>query len=143
MKISANSGRRWRLADSQRAGSGSLPNHGSAAVTKAIACKRTPSPTSTTKFPWPPFLARRGGRLIANLELEFRVTRSKQSTEAKANRKKIAILQTDFSVVLTSSAFSNRNCRSDQDPHPERPSGVEGSQLRRYGNSERQKPPIF
>jgi hypothetical protein len=143
MKISAKSGRRWRLADSQRAGSGSLPNHRSAAVTKAIACKRTPSPTSTTKFPWPPFLARRGGRLIANLELEFRVTRSKQSTEAKANRKKIAILQTGFSVVLTSSAFSNRNCRSDQDPHPERPSGVEGSQLRRYGNSERQKPPIF
>src|SRR5579862_6982499 len=123
MKISANSGRRWRLADSQRAGSGSLPNHGSAAVTKAIACKQTPSPTSATKF------------LIANLELEFRVTRSKQSTEAKANRKKIAILQTDFSVVLTSSPSSNRNCRSDQDRHPERPTGVEGSQLRRYGNS--------
>src|SRR5579862_70991 len=121
MKISANSGRRWRLADSQRAGSGSLPNHGSAAVTKAIACKQTPSPTSATKF------------LIANLELEFRVTRSKQSTEAKANRKKIAILQTDFSVVLTSSPFSNRNCRSDQDRHPERPTGVEGSQQRRYG----------
>jgi hypothetical protein len=111
MKISAKSGRRWRLADSQRAGSGSLPNHRSAAVTKAIACKRTPSPTSTTKFPWPPFLARRGGRLIANLELEFRVTRSKQSTEAKSNRKKIAILQTDFSVVLTPSPFSNRNSR--------------------------------
>jgi hypothetical protein len=99
MKISANSGRRWRLADSQRAGTGSLPNHGSAAVTKAIACKQTPSPTSATKF------------LIANLELEFRVTRSKQSTEAKSNRKKIAILQTDFSVVLTSSPFSNRNIR--------------------------------
>ena len=125
MKISAKSGRRWRLADRQRAGSGSLPNHRSAAVTKAIACKQAPSPTSTTKF------------LIANLELEFRVTRSKQRTEAKSNRKKIAISETDFSVVRTSSPFSNRNCRSDQDRHPKRPSAVEGTQLRQYGNSAR------
>jgi hypothetical protein len=122
MTISANSGKRWRLAESQRAGSSSLPKHGSAAPPKAIACKQAPSPTSTTKF------------LIANLELEFRVTHSKQSTEAKSNRKKIAILQTDFSVALTSSPFSNRNCRSDQDRHPERPTGVEGSHLRHYGN---------
>jgi|HubBroStandDraft_6_1064221.scaffolds.fasta_scaffold250309_2 hypothetical protein len=99
MTISANSGRRWRVADSQRAGGGSLPDHGGAAASKAIACRQTPSPTSATKF------------LIANLELEFRVTRSKQSTEAKSNRKKIAILQTDFSVVLTPSPFSNRNSR--------------------------------
>jgi hypothetical protein len=99
MTINANSGGRWRLADSQRAGGGSLPDHGSAAASKAIACRQTPSPTSATKF------------LIANLELEFRVTHSKQRTEAESNRKEIAILQTDFSVLLASSPFSNRNSR--------------------------------
>ena len=122
MTISANSGKRWRLAESQREGGGSLSDDGNATAAKAIACRQTPSPTSTTKF------------LIANLELEFRVSCSKQRTEAESNRKKIAILQTDFSVVLTSSPFSNRNCRSDQDRHPERPPGAEGSHLRQYGN---------
>src|SRR5579862_4065967 len=121
MTISANSRTRRRLAESQRASGGSPPNDGNASPPRAIACRPTPASTSATKF------------LIANLELEFRVTRSKQRTEAKSNRKKIAILQTDFSVVLTSSPFSNRNCRSDQDRHPERPTGVEGSQQRRYG----------
>ena len=123
MTISANSRTRRRLAESERASGGSPPNDGNASPPRAIACRPTPASTSATKF------------LIANLELEFRVTRSKQRTEAKSNRKKIAISETDFSVVRTSSPLSNRNCRSDQDPHPERPSGVEGSQLRRYGNS--------
>jgi len=136
MTISANSSKRWRLAESQREGGGSLSNHGNPTAAKAIPCSRTPSP-STTKF------------LIANLELEFRVTRSKQRIEAKSNRKKIAISQSDFSDLVTrhslalrppsakgllATEFSNRNCRSDQDRHPERPSGVEGSHLRRYGN---------
>ena len=122
MKISANSSKRWRLVESQREGAGSLSNHGNATAANAIACRQTPSPTSATRF------------LIANLELEFRVTCSKQRTEAKSNRKKIAISQSHFSVVLTSSPFSNRNCRSDQDRHPELPSGIEGSHLRQYGN---------
>jgi len=125
MTISANSRTRRRLAESQRASGGSPPNDGNASPPRAIACRPTPASTSATKF------------LIANLELEFRVTRSKQRTEAKSNRKKIAISETDFSVVRTSSPFSNRNCRSDQDRHPKRPSGVEGTQLRQYGNSAR------
>jgi hypothetical protein len=99
MTISANRGKRWRLAESQRAGGGSLSNHGNATAAKAIPCRQMPSPTSATSF------------LIANLELEFRVSCSKQRTEAKSNRKKIAILQSDFSAVLTSSPFSNRNGR--------------------------------
>jgi len=94
MTISANSGGRWRLADSQRAGGGSLPDHGSAATSKAIASRQTPSPTSATKF------------LIANLELEFRVTRSKQRTEAKSNRKKTRVLHTPWRTAILPPVFS-------------------------------------
>src|ERR1700731_1841561 len=99
MTISANGGKRRRLAESQRVDGGNLTNRSNAAAPKAILYRQTLSLTSHTKF------------LIANLELEFRVTRSKQRTEAKSNRKKIAILRADFSAVFTSSPFSNRNSR--------------------------------
>jgi hypothetical protein len=111
MKISASSGRRWRLAESQRGGGGSLTNHGGAAASKAIACRQTPSPASGTKFLWPPCLVRRGGRLIANLELEFRATCSKHRPEAKSNRKKTAISHFDFSARGRRRQISNRNIR--------------------------------
>jgi hypothetical protein len=42
-------------------------------------------------FPWPPWLVRRGGRLIANLELESRLSYRKLSPLKISNRKKIAI----------------------------------------------------
>ena len=38
---------------------------------------------------------------------------------------------------LRAECISNRNCRSDQDRHPERPTGVEGTLLRRSENSAR------
>jgi hypothetical protein len=98
MTISANSGRRWRLAESQRADRSSLPSHGSAAAPKAIPGRQTLSTTSATKFPWPPCLVRRGGRLIANARLEFPATQRKQSTATISNRERMGISCLSFSL---------------------------------------------
>jgi phage terminase large subunit-like protein len=46
-----------------------------------------------TALPWPPWPARRGGRLIANARLEFPATIRKQSIGTTSNRKWIAIFQ--------------------------------------------------
>jgi hypothetical protein len=98
MTISANSGRRWRLAEIRRVRDGSLPDHSRAAAPKAIPCRQTPPPSFTAKFPWPPCLVRRGGRLIANARLEFPATRRKQSTATKSNRERMAISCLSFSL---------------------------------------------
>jgi hypothetical protein len=118
MKISANSGRRWRLAENQRAGDGILPNHSSEAPRKAFPCRQTLSPTPTAKCPWPPYLVRRGVRLIANARLEFPASHRKQSTATNSNRERMAIspsvfprLVTRHPSLATSSPFSNRNIR--------------------------------
>ena len=86
MTISANSRRRWRLAESQRAGGGSLPDHGISAAPKAIPCGQTPPPTSTAKF------------LIANARLEFPSTHRKQSTATNSNRERMGISCLSFSL---------------------------------------------
>jgi hypothetical protein len=46
---------------------------------------------STFQNPWPPY----GGRLIANLELEFDATTTKQSAAAISNRKYFAVFHFD------------------------------------------------
>jgi hypothetical protein len=99
MTISANRGSRWRLAESQRADRASLHSHGSATASKRIPRRQTPSPTFTAKFPWPPCLVRRGGRLIANARLEFPATQRKQSTATKSNRERMAISCQSFSAL--------------------------------------------
>jgi hypothetical protein len=86
MTISANSRRRWRLAESRRAGGVSLPDHSSAAAPKAIPYRPPPSPTSATKF------------LIANPRLEPHVTHTKQSTATNSNRERMAISCLSFSA---------------------------------------------
>jgi hypothetical protein len=91
MTISANSGRRWRLAESQRAGGSSLPTHSSAAAPKAIPRRQAPSPTSATKF------------LIANARLEFPTTHRKQSTATNSNRERMGISCLLFLFSLFSS----------------------------------------
>ena|SRR5579862_5136979 len=98
MTISANSGKRRRVAESRRVCDGSLPDHSSAYAPKAILCGLTPSPTSTPKFPWPPCLVRRGGRLIANARLEFLATQRKQSTATNSNRERMGIPCLSFSL---------------------------------------------
>ena len=86
MTISANSGSRWRLAESQQASVGSLPDHGRAATPKAITCGQTPPPTSTAKS------------LIANARLEFPTTHRKQSTATNSNRERMGISFLSFSL---------------------------------------------
>jgi len=98
MTITANSGTRWRLAESQRVHSGNLPNPGSTAVPKTVPRRQTFSPTPTAKFPWPPCLVRRGGRLIANARLEFPTTHRKQSTATNSNRERMAVSCPSFSI---------------------------------------------
>ena len=98
MTISANSSKRWRLSESQREGGGSLSNDGNGTAAKAIACRQTPSPTSTTKF------------LIANLELEFRVSPIRITDLRFSNRKFFAIsclaFQPSSTHIHTSAASS-------------------------------------
>jgi hypothetical protein len=56
-----------------------------------------------TALPWPPWPARRGGRLIANARLESPATARKQSIGNTSNRKWIAIFQ--FTPQLSRSSF--------------------------------------
>jgi hypothetical protein len=116
MKISAQHGSRWRLSEDR-----TVPRRGRHAHRGAPSCS-------------PEFL-------IANPRLEMCTSCSKQRTAAESNRERIAIRPRNFlpatrhSLILRppsaqrsliTSTTSNRNCRSDQDRHPERPSGVEG-----------------
>jgi hypothetical protein len=98
MTVSASSGSRWRLAESQQAGGGSPPDDGNASPPRAIPCRQIFSPTPTAKFPWPPCLVRRGGRLIANARLEFPTTHRKQSTATNSNRERMGISCLSFSL---------------------------------------------
>jgi hypothetical protein len=86
MKISEKHGSRWRLLKSRIA-----PRRGLTAPRVSLAFRtfpprQAPVPASAAIF------------LIANPALEFRVSYSKQSTEAKSNRKKIAISRLSFSA---------------------------------------------
>ncbi len=67
--------------------------------------------------------------LIANPRLEFRLTHTKQSSLIFSNRERIAICRVVFvpGGRSFSSSVNDRNWRSVQDRHPERPSGVEGT----------------
>jgi hypothetical protein len=84
--------------------------------------------------------------LIANARLKLSATHRKISLLRIPNRERIAFSNHSFSnrrapgparhsQLITHHFSSNRNCRSDQDRHPERPSGVEGTQLRQFRNS--------
>jgi|SRR5579862_201511 len=84
MTISAKRGSRWRLAERQRVGGGSLPNHGISAAPKAIPCGQTPPPTSTAKS------------LIANARLKFPTAHRKQSTATNSNREWMGISCSSF-----------------------------------------------
>jgi hypothetical protein len=99
MTIGANGGSRWCLAESQRVGGGSLPNHGISAAPKAIPCGQTPPPTSTAKS------------LIANARLEFPATHRKQSSATNSNRERMGISCLSFSLFSgpTPQASSLRN----------------------------------
>ena len=113
MKISAQHGRRWRLPEIERAGGDGPSTHRSSLAPRALPRSQAPLPTPSVKV------------LIANPELEFRVSCSKQRTETKSNRKKtrvlrapwcIAVSHSDFSGVFTrhsslATEFSNRNSR--------------------------------
>ena len=111
MTISANSRTRRRLAESQRASGGSPPNDGNASPPRAMLCRQTFSPTPTAKFPWPPCLVRRGGRLIAKARLGFPTTHRKQSTATNSNRERMGISCLSFSHFWgpTPQASSLRN----------------------------------
>src|SRR5579864_5119573 len=98
MTINANSGSRWRLAESERVGGGSPPDDGNASPPRAMLCRQTFSPTPTAKFPWPPCLVRRRGRLIANARLEFPATHRKESTAISSNRERMGISCLLFSL---------------------------------------------
>jgi hypothetical protein len=96
MNISAKTGSRGRLSESQRARGRGLSTQGRAAAPQALSCGRTPLPSSTTKF------------LIANLELEFRVIHTKQSIAPKSNRERMAISPSAFSELATRHSLALR-----------------------------------
>jgi len=98
MTINANSGSRWRLAESERVGGGSPPDDRNASPPRAMLCRQTFSPTPTAKFPSPPWLVRHGGRLIANARLESAATHRKQSTATNSNRERMGISFLSFSL---------------------------------------------
>ena len=91
MTISAKTGSRWRLQGSPRA-RGNRPS-----IRCPFAIPRRPFSVLSSLEPQASSLQ----NLIANARLEFRVTHTKQSTGAKSNRERIAILQSGFSGLVT------------------------------------------
>jgi hypothetical protein len=65
MTISANGGRRWRLAESQRAQGEGPFGYLICFALSAIPFGPTHPPTFPSKFPWPPWSVFHGRRLIA------------------------------------------------------------------------------
>lgn len=86
MKISEKHGSRRRLSEGRTAPRRGLPAQRVSAAFRTFPLRQAPVPTSAAIF------------LIANPELEFRVSCSKQRTAAKSNRKKIAISCLPFSA---------------------------------------------
>jgi hypothetical protein len=62
----------------------------------------------TATFPWPPRPIRRGGRLIANLELESRLTYRKLSPLRISNRKFFALFYLASHLALSCPAEDHR-----------------------------------
>jgi hypothetical protein len=91
MRNSAKTGSRRRLLGSPRA-RGDRPS-----IRRPFAIPRRPFSVLSSLEPQASSLQ----NLIANARLEFRVTRTKQSTATKSNRERIAILQSGFSGLVT------------------------------------------
>ena len=100
MKLSAKHGSRRRLLKSRIAPRRGLPAQRVSVAFRTFPPRQAPVPTSAAIF------------LIANPELEFRVSYSKQRTGAESNRKKIAVLRSSFSI------FSGSGPQASSLPNP-------------------------
>ena len=81
----------WRATQAEPGEVFPAPGSSLASLLDVSLPRETSRWSQAAAFPWPPWLVRRGGRLIANLELESRLTYRKLSPLRISNRKFFAI----------------------------------------------------